>query len=148
MLERTLSEDMTTFPAYHQTWRQKLSNAKTVTAVFHHHNREARRELKVYNNDKILPFFPIPTYLGVKMDRTLTYRHHLEALRKKLSTRVSLLTRLAGSGWGAGAKTLHTAAFLYYFAMTNEKRRNKITLRFHSANSRHCFSSFLFSFFA
>ena len=49
------------------------------------------------------------TYLGVKPDRTLTHRHHLEALRKKLSTRVSLLRRLAGSGWGAGAKIFCTA---------------------------------------
>ena len=31
------------------------------------------------------------------------------ALRKKLSTRVTLLRRLLGSGWGAGAKTLHIA---------------------------------------
>ena len=46
----------------------------------------------------------------MKLDRALTYRHHLEALRKKLSTRVSLLRRLAGSGWGVGAKTLRTAA--------------------------------------
>ena len=52
----------------------------------------------------------MPTYFGVKLDRALTYRHHLETLRKKLSTRVSLLRRLAGSGWGAGAKTLRTAA--------------------------------------
>ena len=32
------------------------------------------------------------------------------ALRKKLSSRVTLLRRLAGSGWGAGSKTLCTAA--------------------------------------
>ena len=51
----------------------------------------------------------MPTYLGVKLDRALTYRHHLEALRKKLSTRVSLLRRLASSECGAGAKTLCTA---------------------------------------
>ena len=39
------------------------------------------------------------------------YSHHLEALHKNLkSTRVSLLRRLAGSGRGAGAKTLRTAA--------------------------------------
>ena len=31
------------------------------------------------------------------------------ALRKKLSSRVTLLRRLAGSGWGAGAKTLRIA---------------------------------------
>ena len=34
------------------------------------------------------------------------FRHHLVALRKKLSSRVTLLRRLVGSGWGAGAKTL------------------------------------------
>ena len=56
-----------------------------------------------------MPFSPVPTYLGVKLDRTLTFRHHLQALRKKLSARVALLRRLAGSGWGAGAKTLRTA---------------------------------------
>ena len=110
VLERTLSEDMTTLSAYLQTWRLKLSHAKTVTAAFHLHNREAKRELKVKNNDKILPFCPVLIYLGVKLDRALTYRHHLEALRKILSTRVSLLRRLASSGWGAGAKTLCTAA--------------------------------------
>ena len=101
---------MTTLSAYLQTWQLKLSHAKTVTAAFHLHNREAKRELKVKSNGKILPFCPVPTFLGVKLDRALTYRHHLEALRKKLSTRVSLLRQLEGSGWGAGAKTLRTAA--------------------------------------
>ena len=109
VLERTLSDDMTTLSAHHQTWRLKLSHAKTVTVAFHL-NREAKRELKVKNNCKILPFCPVPTYLGVKLDRALTYRHHLEALRKKLSTLVSLLRRLVGSGWGAGAKTSRIAA--------------------------------------
>ena len=82
MLERTVSEDVTTLSAYLQTWRPKLSHAKTVTAAFYLHNREAKRELKVSNNGKILPFCPVPTYLGVKLYRALTYRHHLEALRR------------------------------------------------------------------
>ena len=96
VLERTLSEDMTTLSAYLQTWRLKLSHAKTVTVTYHLHNRETKRELKVNNNGKILPFYPVPIYLGGKPDRALTYRHHLEVLRKKLSTRVSLPRRLAG----------------------------------------------------
>ena len=83
MLERTLREDMTTLSAYLQPWRLKLSHAKTVTAAFHLHNREAKRELKVKNNGEILPLRPVPTYLVVKLDRALTYRHHLETLRKK-----------------------------------------------------------------
>ena len=73
MLERTLSEGMITLSAYFstflvitflmitlstflQTWRLKLSRAKTVTAAFHLHNREAKSELKAKNNDKFYHF--------------------------------------------------------------------------------------------
>ena len=109
-LEGTLSQDMSTLLAYLQTWRLKLSHTKTVTAAFHLNNREAKRELKVYNNDRRLSFCPTPTYLGIKLDRPLTFRHHLVALRKKLSSRVTLLRRLVGSGWCTSAKTLRIAA--------------------------------------
>ena len=115
-VEDTLSQDVTTLSAYLQTWKLKLSNTKTVTAVFHLNNREAKRELIVYNNGNLLPSCPVPTYLGVKLDGSLTFRHHLEALRKKLSTRVALRGRLTGSGWDTGAKTLRISALsLIYF---------------------------------
>ena len=100
---------MSTLSAYLQTWRLKLSHTKTVTAAFHLNNREAKRELKVYNSGRLLPFCLTPTYLGVKLDRLLTFRHPLMALRRKLSSRVTLLKQLVGSGWGAGAKTLRIA---------------------------------------
>ena len=105
-LEGTLSQDMSTFSAYLQTWRLKLSHTKTVMAAFHLNNREAKCELKVYNNNRLLLFCPTPTYLGVKLDRLLASHYHLVALRKKISLRVKLLRQLVGSGWGAGAKTL------------------------------------------
>ena len=82
-LEGVLSQDMTTISTYLQTWTLQLSHTKTVTSAFHLNNREAKRELNVYNNGKRLPFCPVPTYLGVKLDRSLTLRHHLEGLRKK-----------------------------------------------------------------
>ena len=78
-------------------------------AAFHLNNRETKRELKVYNNGRLLPFCPTFTYLEVKLDRSLTFRHHLVALRKNLSPCVTLLRRLVGSGWGAGPKTLRIA---------------------------------------
>ena len=106
-LEGTL--DMSTLSAYLQTWRLNLSHTKTVTAAFHLNNREANRELKVYNNDRLLPFCSTPTYPGLKLDKSFTFCHHLVALRKKISSRVTLLRRLVGSGWGAGAKTLRIA---------------------------------------
>ena len=115
-LEGTLSQDMSTLSAYLQTWRLKLSHTKTVMAAFHLNNRETKRELKVYNNGRILPFCPTPAYLGVKQDRSLTFRHHLVALGKKISSRVTLLRRLEGSGWGAGAKTLRIATFYLVYS--------------------------------
>ena len=68
-LEETLSQDMSTLSMYLQTWRLKLSHIKTVMAAFHLNNREAKRELKVFNNGRLLPFCPTPTYLEVKLDR-------------------------------------------------------------------------------
>ena len=60
-LKGTLSQDMTTLSAYLLTWRLKLSHTKTVTTAFHLNNREAKRELKIFNNGKLLPYCPTPT---------------------------------------------------------------------------------------
>jgi len=90
-----LSKDMATLAEYLQTWKLKLSTTKTVSAVFHLNNNEAQRELKVNFNNETLPFCSEPKYLGVTLDRSLTYGRHLESLRKKLTSRVALLRRLA-----------------------------------------------------
>ena len=99
-LEGTLSQDIFILSAYFQTWRLKLSHTKTVTAAFHLNNREAKRELKVYNNGRLLPFCRTSTYLGIKLDRSLTFRHHLVVLRKKtiLARHNAEVTRGLGMG--------------------------------------------------
>ena len=117
-LEGTLSQDMSTFSLYLQTWKLELSHTETVTAAIHLNNREAKRKLKVYNNGRHLPFCPTPTYLGVKLDRSLMFCHHLVTLRKKLSSRVTLLRLLVGSGWGAGAKILRIASLFLVYSTT------------------------------
>ena len=105
-LEGTLSQDMYTLSAYLQTWRLKLSHIKTVTAAFHLNNREDKSKLKVYNNSRLLPFCPTPTYLGGKTGQIAHVLSPSSGVAQKLSSRVTLLRRLVGSGWGAGAKTL------------------------------------------
>ena len=99
-LEGTLSQDMSKISAYLQTWRLKLSHTKTVTAAFHLNNREAKRELKVYNNGKLLLFCPTPTYFGVKLDRSLTFCHHLVTLRKKTILARHTVEATCGLGMG------------------------------------------------
>ena len=99
-LEGTLSQNMSTLSVYLQIWRLKLSHTKTVTAAFHLNNREAKRELKVYNNGRLLPLCPTPTYLGVKLDKSLTFRHHLVALRKKTILARHTAEAIRGLGMG------------------------------------------------
>ena len=96
--EGVLSKDMATLGEYFQTWNLKLSTTKTVSAASHLNNKEAKRELKVKYNNETLHFCSEPKCLGVTLDRLLTYRRHFESLRKKLTSRVALLRRLAGSG--------------------------------------------------
>ena len=48
----------------------------------------------------------MPTYLGVTLDCTLTYKPHLRKVAAKTRTRNNLVHMLAGTTWGAGAKTL------------------------------------------
>ena len=107
-VERVLSKDMATIGGYLHNWTFKLSTTKTVAAVFRLNNKEAKRELKVNFNSETLRFCSEPKCLGITLDRMLTYRRHLESLRKKLTSRVALLRRLLGSGWGAEATALRT----------------------------------------
>jgi len=101
-----------------QTWKLKLSTTKTVSTAFHLNNKEAKPELKVKYNNNILPFCHKPKYLAVTLDRSLTYCRHLESLCKKLTTCVVLLWRLAGSGGGAGARTLRTTTIAVVHSTT------------------------------
>ena len=86
----------------------KFSTTKTVSVVFHLNKKEAISvSWKSTSTTK-----PCPSALSPntsELDRSLTYRRHLGSLHKKLTSRVALLRRLAGSGCGAGATTLPTA---------------------------------------
>jgi len=84
-VEGVLIKDMATLGEDLQTWKLKLSTT-------------AKRALKVTSNNEAMPFSSEPEYLGVTLERSLTYRRHLESLHMKLTSRVALLRRLAGSG--------------------------------------------------
>ena len=115
-IESGLTADMSAMATYLKNWRLKLSVAKTLSSAFHLNNREASHELniKVYGNR--LQFQATPTYLGVKLDRSLTSRQHLENVSTKASARVALIRRLAGTTWGASTKTLRISTQALVFS--------------------------------
>ena len=71
--EKSLSKDMKTLANFLHSWRLKLSTEKTTSTPFHLCNREAQRQLFIGVNGNILPHSPHRKYLGVKLDRQLTY---------------------------------------------------------------------------
>ena len=107
-LEGTLGQDMSTLSNL-QTWRLKLSHTKTVTAAFHLNNREAKRELKVYNNSRLFTVLSNPYLSWGKTGQIAHVSSPSSGIAQKLSSRVTLLRRLVGSRWVAGAKTLRIA---------------------------------------
>ena len=96
-LECSLSSDMAWMSHFCQKWQLKPSASKTISSVFHLHNTSATRELSVYLDGQHLRHECHPTYLGVTLDRTLSYRVHLTKTAGKLKNRNNLLMKLAGS---------------------------------------------------
>jgi len=105
-LESSLSADLARLSYYCRQWRLKPSAAKTAVSSFHLHNVSACRELSVLLDGQRIKYEHQPTFLGVILDRTLSLKSHLTKTAAKLKNRNNLLTKLAGSSWGADADTL------------------------------------------
>ncbi|KAJ3592921.1 hypothetical protein NHX12_005259, partial [Muraenolepis orangiensis] len=115
-MEEGLNEDMGTLVPYLRRWRLQLSVGKSVAAAYHLSTREARRELEVRVDNKCLEVQQAPKYLGVRLDRTLSFKQHLEEVKAKVTSRVALIRRLAGTTWGASAKTLRISTQALVFS--------------------------------
>ena len=115
-MEDGLNKDLGILVAYLRRWRLQLSIGKTVTAAYHLNTREARRELEVRVDNKRLEVQQAPKYLGVRLDRTLSFRQHLEEVKAKVTSRVALIRRLAGTTWGASAKILRISTQALVFS--------------------------------
>ena len=105
-MEEGLNKDMTILVDYRRKWRLQLNIGKTVSAAYHLNDKEAKRELDVFVDNQRLVCQQFPKYLGVRLDRMLNFKQHLEEVAGKVTSRVALIPRLAGTTWGASAKTL------------------------------------------
>lgn len=109
-LERTLSEDLSAMKKYFDSWYLRMNTTKSVSTVFHLNNREAHRRLKINIDGTALPTEENPKYLGVTLDRQLTYKRHLEGVSRKIGKRNCILRKLAGTTWGASQTLLRTSS--------------------------------------
>ena len=82
----------------------------TQVTAFHLRNREAKRSLQVSWNGVDLENTDTPKYLGVTLDRTLSYKTHIHTTKINVPTRNNLLKKWANSRRGTNAKTKRTTA--------------------------------------
>jgi hypothetical protein len=84
--------------------------------VFHLNTHAANKQLDVMFNGTSIKHVDHPKYLGVALDWTLTFKSHLENAAKKVSSRVNLVRKLAGTKWGSNAQTLRTASLALVYS--------------------------------
>lgn len=78
-IEKALRSDLQRMSFYFAKWRLKPNANKTTSITFHLNNLQANRKLKLKLNGRKIKHDKYPRYLGVILDRSLTYRPHLES---------------------------------------------------------------------
>ncbi|XP_063628210.1 uncharacterized protein LOC134799704 [Cydia splendana] len=57
-----------------------------------------------------------PKYLGVTLDRSITFKQHLSNTARKLQSRNNIVLKLSGTSWAASAEVLRTSALSLVFS--------------------------------
>lgn len=108
--EVCLENDLKIVFDYYTSWRLKPNPSKTVISTFHLNNKEANRVPIVKFNDVQLTYDKTPKYLGITLDRSLTYKTHLSKTALKVRTRNNILYKISGSNWGASPEVMRLTA--------------------------------------
>ena len=109
-VETILTTALTAIGDYYIRNQLRANPDKTQTCAFHLRNREAKTELKVSWDGKKLEHTPTPVYLGVILDRTLSYSSHVAKVKAKTEARNNVLKKLSNTKWGASPSTIKTTA--------------------------------------
>ena len=99
-IEETLTSALDGLSEYYTTNQLRANPMKTQVSLFHLWNRECGKQLNISWNGVNLTHCNLPVYLGVTLDRTLSYKAHIEKTKKKVGTRNNIIRKLQNSKWG------------------------------------------------
>ena len=109
-IEETLTSALDGLSEYYTTHQLRANPTKRQVSLFHLRNRECGKQLNISWNGVNLTHCNLPVYIGVTLDRTLSYKAHIEKTKKKGGTRNNIIRKLRTSTWGATPTTLRSSA--------------------------------------
>jgi len=118
-VENTLTSDLTLLEIFFKKWRHRPNPSKTMVTAFHLNNKEANRELIVHLCGETIRNSKLLVYLGITLDRALTFKAHLQKVAAKIKTRNSLINKLAGTTWGSSTHVLRSSTLALTYSVQN-----------------------------
>ena len=109
-IESRLADALQVLTEYYTRNSLNANPSKTQVCAFHSNDNQADTKLNIIWKCQTLKYDNHPVYLGVTLDRTLSFSQHVQNVKAKVAARNSLLRKLANSKWGADPKTLRTTA--------------------------------------
>lgn len=88
-----------------------------MVTAFHLNNKEANRELTVHFCRETIRNSKLPVYLGITLDRALTFKAQLQKVAAKIKARNSLINKLAGTTRGSITHVLRTSTLALTYSV-------------------------------
>ena len=98
-IEETLTSALDGLSEYYTTNQLRANPTKTQVSLFHLWNRECGKQLNISWNGVNLTHCNLPVYPDVTLDRTLSYKAHIEKTKKKVGTRNKIIRKPRTSKW-------------------------------------------------
>ncbi|CAG9109778.1 unnamed protein product [Plutella xylostella] len=116
-VEADLTVALNNLSAYYKENSLKPNPSKTESCAFHLRNNQAGRKLDITWQGVPIAHNSLPKYLGITLDRSLTYRKNCENVKKKVHSRNNILQRLTTTKWGASPQVLRTSGLALAFSV-------------------------------
>lgn len=102
----------------------RLNPSESQVCSFHLGNRRATRKLRVSWQRQEFEHRDTQKYLGVKLNRALTFKHHCQNTKNKVQARDNILRKLIGSSWGVHLHVQRKSRLKHYACMRHNERQH------------------------
>ena len=114
-IEEQLTSALVELPEYYTT-NQHRAYPTTMPVSLFLRNHERCKQLNLGGNEMKLSKCNLLVYIGVTLDRTRSYKAHIENTKTKAGTRNNIIRKLKHSKWGATPTTIKSSGLALCFS--------------------------------